>query len=266
MRRAKAANGRRVVSGGSVGYTASISELRRWFNRGAMVSCMALLGFGLYRGAAYLGSQQIERLTVRGDLRHIDAQAIHTQVAPFAMGSFLAADLTALRQEIEKLTWVYRVTARRRWPAEIEVTLVEQQPLARWGTQGYLNHEGEYFAAEQEPLHNLLPLLLGPEGAEARLMRHYQLLAAQLESAGLVITELSLDELDQVSVRFDSGLFLLLGAKDLSHRVSRFLRLWEGSLASRTIERIDLRYEHGAAVRFSDQGLAMQATGNGGEG
>lgn len=266
MSRAKAATERRVLSGGSVGDAATISELRRWANRGALFSCVALLGWGLYQGTAYLGSQQIERLTVRGDLRHIDAKAIHAQVAPFTTGSLLAADLTTLRQEIEKLPWVYRVTARRRWPAEIEVTLIEQRPLARWGAQGYLNHEGEYFAAQHEPLHNSLPVLLGPEGTEARLMRHYQLLAAQLESLGLVIKELSLDELDQVSVRFDSGVFLLLGAKDLSHRVARFMRLWEGSLPSRTIARVDLRYEHGAAVRFSDQGLAMQARGNGGEG
>ena len=69
---------------------------------------------------------------------------MHAQVAPYATGSFLTADLMTLRREIEKLPWVYRVTARRRWPAEIEVTLIEQQPLARWGTQGYLNHEGEY--------------------------------------------------------------------------------------------------------------------------
>ena len=175
----------------------------------------------------------------------------------------LAADLTTLRQEIEKLPWVYRVTARRRWPAEIEVTLIEQRRLLG-GDQGYLNHEGSIRGAAS--LCTILPVLLGPEGTEARLMRHYQLLAAQLESLGLVIKELSLDELDQVSVRFDSGVFLLLGAKDLSHRVARFVRLWEGSLPSRTIARIDLRYEHGAAVRFSDQGLAMQARGNGGEG
>ena len=262
----KVATGRRRVSGGSVDHPATVSELRRWVNRGVLASCTALLGAGLYQGAAYLGSQQIERLTVRGDLRHIDAQAMHAQVAHYAIGSFLTADLKTLRQEIEKLPWVYRVTARRRWPAEIEVTLIEQRPLARWGTQGYLNHEGEYFAAQQKPLHDALPLLLGPEGTEARLMRHYQLLAAQLESLGPVITKLSLDELDQISVRFDNGLSLLLGAKHLSRRVARFLRLWEGPLPSRTILGIDLRYEHGAAVRLSDQGLAMQATGNGGEG
>ena len=38
-------------------------------------------------------------------------------------------------------------------------------------------------------------------------MRHYQLLAAQLESLGLVIKELSLDELDQVSVRLIAECF-----------------------------------------------------------
>ena len=266
MLRAKVATDRRAVSGGSVEHAATTSELKRWVNRVVLVSCVASLGIGLHQGMAFLCSQQIERLTVMGDLRHIDSQAIHAQVVPNAMGSFLAADLTALHHKIEKLPWVYRVTARRRWPAEIEVTLIEQQPLARWEAQGYLNHEGEYFAAEQEPLHDSLPLLLGPEGTEAPLMRKYQLLAAQLESMGLAIRVLSLDELDQVSVRFDSGLFLLLGAKDLSRRVARFLRLWEGPRAIQTAERIDLRYEHGAAVRFSDEGLAMQATGNGSEG
>ena len=76
----KEATARRRVSGGSVDHAATVSGLRRWVNRGALVSCTALLGFGLNQGAAYLGSQQIERLTVRGDLRHIDAKAMHAQV------------------------------------------------------------------------------------------------------------------------------------------------------------------------------------------
>ena len=101
MSRAKAVTERRVVSGGSVGDAATISELRRWAHRGALFSCVALLGWGLYQGTAYLASQQIERLTVRGELRHIDAKAIHAQVALFTTGSLLAADLTTLRQEIE---------------------------------------------------------------------------------------------------------------------------------------------------------------------
>ena len=142
----------------------------------------------------------------------------------------------------------------------------EQRPLARWGEGGYLNHEGEVFAATADPLYQDLPLLIGPDGAEGSLMRRYQALAGLLEPTGLQISELSLDPLGQVAVRFDSGLSLLLGAKDISHRVTRFKRLWEEELPAQTVAIVDLRYEYGAAVTFSDTELAMQGAQNRGEG
>lgn len=242
------------------------SRIRRWINRVVLASGVALVSAGLYQGSATLGAQQVEKLTVRGDVRHLDSAAIQARLAPRVAAGFMAADLTDLRHELESLPWVYQVNTRRRWPAEIEITLVEQRPLARWGEQGYLNHEGEFFAAEADPLYAHLPMLTGPDGAEVSLMRRYQLLAERLEPAGLSITALSLDDLEQVTVHFDNGLSLLLGSKDLSQRVARFVRLWEAELPTRSVARIDLRYEHGAAVTFSDEGLAMQAPVNGGEG
>ena len=106
MSRAKAATERRVLSGGSVGDAATISELRRWANRGALFSCVALLGWGLYQGTAYLGSQQIERLTVRGDLRHIDAKAMHAQVALMRRALADSRPEDAASRD-RKTTWVY---------------------------------------------------------------------------------------------------------------------------------------------------------------
>ena len=73
------------------------------------------------------------------------------------------------------------------------MTLTEQRPLARWGEGGYLNHEGEYFAAIPDPLYKDLPLLSGPDGAEGSLMRRYQVLTGLLEPTGLQISELSRD-------------------------------------------------------------------------
>ena len=245
---------------------APLSQLRRWANRGLLVTGLTLVSAGLYQGGTHLSAQQVERLTVLGDVHHIDIEAIRSRLAPRVAAGFLATDLTELRQELESLSWVYRVNTRRRWPAEIEVTLTEQRPLARWGEGGYLNHEGEVFAATPDPLYLGLPLLIGPDGAEISLMRRYQALAGLLEPTGLQISELSLDPLGQVAVRFDSGLSLLLGARDISHRVKRFKRLWEEQLPSRAVAKVDLRYEHGAAVTFSDAELAMQGAQNRGEG
>ena len=92
------------------------------------------------------------------------------------------------------------------------------------------------------------------------------MLADRLSSADLSITALLLDDLEQVTVEFANGLSLFLGAQDISQRVARFVRLWDSELPTRAVATVDLRYEHGAAVTFIDEGLAMEATVNGGEG
>ena len=138
------------------------SRLRRWVNRCLLASGLLLVIAGLYQGGSSLSSQQVEQLTVRGDDQHIDIEAIQGRLAPRIAAGFLATDLTDLRHELESLPWVYRVNTRRRWPAEIEVTLVEQRPLAKWGERGYLNHEGHYFAADRDPLYDYLPATGGP--------------------------------------------------------------------------------------------------------
>ena len=69
-----------------------------------------------------------------------------------------------------------------------------------------------------------------------------------------------------MSVQFDSGLSLAAGCKgDISQRVARFRRLWAEALPAQAVAKVDLRYEHGAAVTFSDAGLAMQAVQNRGK-
>ena len=245
---------------------ATISPLRRWLNRTLLGLGLALVGAGLFQGGASLSAQRVERLTVLGDVRHIDAEAIQARLAPRVAEGFLAADLTDLRHELESLPWVYSVNTRRRWPAEIQVTLVEQRPMAQWGELGYLNHEGQFFPASRDPLYDDLPVLSGPQGAEVSLMRRYQMLAGLFEPTGLTIDKLSLDALGQVAVQFDSGLSLLLGAREISQRVARFRRLWEEALPAQAVAKVDLRYEYGAAVTFSDAGLAMRTAQNKGEG
>ena len=243
-----------------------ISTLRRWCNRLFLLCALTLMGVGLYQGVTALAAKQVKTLTVRGDVRHIDTEVIQARLTPLITDGFMAADLGDLRDELESLHWVYKVNTRRRWPTEIEVVLVEQRPLARWSDTGYLNHQGQFFAATQDDQYAHLPLLSGPEGAEGTLTRRYQMLTSQLEPASLTIDELSIDALGQLSVRLMNGVQLVLGANELLRRVSRFKQLWSDKLSTQTVEKIDLRYEHGAAVTFCHSALAMQPLRSGGEG
>ena len=246
--------------------TYAISTFRRWFNRLLLGCSLILTGVGLYQGSTALAAKQVKTLTVRGDVRHIDTEVIQARLTPRITDGFMAADLRDLRDELESLPWVYKVNTRRRWPAEIEVVLVEQRPLARWSDTGYLNHQGQFFAATQDGQYAHLPLLSGPEGAEGTLTRRYQMLTSQLEPEGLTIDELSIDVLGQLSVRLTNGVQLALGANELLRRVTRFKQLWSDKLSTQTVEKIDLRYEHGAAVTFGHSALAMQPLRSRGEG
>ena len=250
----------------AVSATKAVSTLRRWCNRLVLGCALTLLGVGLYQGVTALAAKQVKTLTVRGDVHHIDTDVIQARLTPRITDGFMAADLRDLRDELESLPWIYKVNTRRRWPAEIEVVLVEQRPLARWGDTGYLNHQGHFFAATQDGQYEHLPLLSVPEGAEGTLTRRYQMLASQLETEGLTIDELSIDALGQLSLKLMNGVQLALGANDLLRRVTRFKQLWSDKLSTQTVEKIDLRYEHGAAVTFGHSALAMQPLRSRGEG
>ena len=67
---------------------APVSRLRRWVNRGVLVTGIALMSAGLYQGGTYLSAQQVERLTVIGDVQHIDIEAIQSRLAPDRSGLF----------------------------------------------------------------------------------------------------------------------------------------------------------------------------------
>ena len=47
---------------------APVSRLRRWVNRGLLVTGVALVSAGLYQGGTHLSAQQVERLTVMGEV------------------------------------------------------------------------------------------------------------------------------------------------------------------------------------------------------
>jgi len=244
----------------------SSTPLRKWINRSLLVLGTMLISAGLYRGTTMLGAHQVETLTILGDVHHIDPQAIQLRLAPRIAEGFFSADLRDLRQELESLPWVYQVNTRRRWPAEIEVYLIEQRPLARWGNSGYLNHEGQFFQVAHETRYDHLPLLNGPEGSETELMRRYQVLAALLEPDGLTIHAISLDTLGQVLIQLDEGPELMLGASEMAHRIRRFRQIWEAASPRAPIAKIDLRYEHGAAVSFADSRVVMRSPDGGRQG
>jgi cell division protein FtsQ len=189
---------------------------------------------------------------VTGKLEHLRQEAVREALADKLDRGLLFLDLAQLQERLESLPWVYRAQLRRRFPDTLEVGVIEQLPIARWGDGAFLNHEARIIEVIDGERWKDLPEIRGPLGSEARLMNHYQRLLEQLRPLSITPVALIEDDFGQLTVRLDGGTALELGDRDFSRRLQRFLKLWRSQLGddAREIARVDMRYEDGAAVAF----------------
>lgn len=232
----------------------------RWLRHAALLLAVVLIGAGTVKSADYLLSLEMERLTITGSLQRVEESEIARQIAAEVDMGFVFVDLDRVRQRLEAMPWVHLAQVRRHWPNTIGVNVIEQQPVARWGAAGFLNHEGEYFPDDNTAgAFYDLPVLDGPDGSTGELMKSYLRIEAVLAPLGIRVDRLSEDAVGQLEVVFDQGTTLMLGDKALRLRLQRFAKLWRDHLQHGAIARIDMRYEHGAAVLEQTTGYAMAA-------
>ena len=253
-----AAKKARRSSKGATRKVAAVATPRRmasaWLNR-----LLVLAGVGVVLTAAvqaYMALERIpvQRISVTGELEHTRSEVVQEMVQPALSGGFLNADLQLIRQELQALPWIYEVNVRRKWPNALEIHVIEQLPIARWGKAGFLNHEGEVFYSHSAEQWQSLPLLLGPEGEAAALVATYQRLMEFLGPLGLALQQLSVDERAQVEAVLVGGAQLSLGGDEFLERMQRFVMIYHSELAPRMdqVQRVDLRYASGIAVAFSE--------------
>jgi cell division protein FtsQ len=257
------ARGRAAKRGSAKGATRRVeTEERPPRNHAWLNWLLILVGAGVVVAAAVQAYSTLQRIPVQhivvtGQLEHTRTEALQEMVQPALVGGFLRADLQRIRQQLEALPWIYEASVRRRWPNALEIDVVEQLPIARWGDNGFLNHEGQVFRPSNDSDWQALPLLQGPEGAARTLMATYQRMVELLSAVGLAVTRLAVDERGQVEAELEGGIRLLLGGSDFLERMHRFLAIYRSELAARAgdVERVDLRYESGIAVAFREPPL-----------
>ena len=213
---------------------------------------------------AYAGLQMLLRsplfplreIALQGQLKYAVRGDIEAALQDVG-GNFFAADLGAIRAQLERVPWVRRVELRRVWPNRIEVRLEEHVALARWGDAGLVNTFGEAFAARlDDGAEALLPEFAGPEGSAGELARRYRRFSELLAPLGEVPERVTLTARYAWQLRLASGLHLELGrdgAEAVEARLARFVAAWPESLAplGRRVAYVDLRYPNGFALRVA---------------
>lgn len=200
-------------------------------------------------------ARPISSIGVQGHFVHISQEEVSDRVAPMIVGGFLQSPLSAIKEELELHPWIAQATVSRRWPDELYISIVEEQPIARWGNAGFLNHRGDLIKVPQNDRLKALPLLSGKPGQEQSVMQHYQQLAQMFRPHGLRITEFHSNEMMSRRLVLENGTTINLGRDQTLEKIQRFLVVYSRELQERMdeIASVDLRYGNGLAVQWKEQ-------------
>ncbi len=220
-----------------------------WQELAGVTMTIGVLAAGLW-GAAVLLDRPIRQATVQGPFERVSVLQVEAAVGDLRETGFLRVRLDEVRARLVAIDWVDDAVVRRRWPAEVEITVIEQVPAARWGESGLLNTRGELFVREARHVPPELPRLFGPEGSERLVARRYLDARATLAAVGFRLQSLELDARGAWRLTLTNGMELRLGREAFEPRLRRFARIAAPLLTPRVaeVDYVDLRYSRGFAI------------------
>lgn len=202
----------------------------------------------------------LNEIRIQGDTRHLDKHQLVQQLADVAQGTLFTVDMQQLQTQVLNEPWVQAAAIQRRWPAALDIQIEEQIPVARWGSKGLLNYQGDIFWPASQTLPAGLPELNGPASETQRLMQQYHSLSRMMQEAGIGIAGLTLEARGAWAMRLDNGIDVVLGRENITLRLQRFLHIYQQKLAAvaAQIERIDIRYTNGVAIKWRTPSVPVE--------
>lgn len=204
-------------------------------------------------------NKPIAEVSISGEFNYIQKEDIASIAEGYIEHSFVRENLSALKEQLEDLPWVDAASLRRQWPNDLHVAVVEQKPIARWGSEGFINYRGEVVNLENTDQIMHFPVLYGAESDGADLMQQYGILAQLLKNYGLQITSLKKDHLGVWRVSLNNQWQIVLGRSDTVSKFKKLTMLLEQQVLSVNdkIRIIDMRYQNGLAVAWDESDVDL---------
>ncbi len=197
-------------------------------------------------------NQPIARVEVHGSFDFFQQRDVKVLLKPYLHRRFFQFDLDAVRERLLLEPWISEVSAKKRWPDRLLITLEEKEPVARWHQKQLITAEGEVFLPLDITGFVKLPVLDGPESYAQEIMQQYLAISQLLRPLGLMVSSLELSTTG--SWRFNIGsVEVNIGRDHRMERLQRLVRLYHARLEPKwsRVRRIDLRYVNGASVAWA---------------
>lgn len=252
------------------GKSSAVKEVRTKVSRlfiyrglGLMVLLCAFAGFAYFisEPIAKLLERPLKSVAVEGRFQYFPKDRAMELIAAEIDGDFLQLKLEHLKSVLEADPWVEHVFLSRRWPDTLVVKVAEQQPIARWDVDGFLNQRGEIIRVKEVDKLFGLPWLQGNEINAREIMQQYQDLSTLLRARGLEISILNCDNKKSWRITLKNGVEIAIGRDQVMEKMRRFVTVYDNFLSGvwGDVKSIDVRYTNGVSVRWvTDSAMAKK--------
>lgn len=246
----------------------------------AVLGSLALVYIGLFTKDIEVPTLlPISEVEVTGVLNFSDKVEIESIVKSNINGGYFTVDLNNIRENLVRQPWIKNVSLRRQWPANLDVIITEQNPVAYWNDDGYINDAGEVFKPEKIDNKLNLPKLNGPEGHHKNVWKFMNVLYQEMALLEFEVVRLDLDDrrswqmvvseynnsenpVDDTGKVNVQKIDVKLGRFETEKRLKRFVRILPSltvghgstnkALTNKNIKVIDMRYPNGFAVQVTE--------------
>lgn len=204
----------------------------------------------------------LRQLRLTADYHRVDAEAVRAAVVPHLGAGFFAVSLESIHDAVAALDWVDRVEVRKQFPDRIELSIREHQPFAVWNDGRLLSVTGKLFPMPEGGAPDDLPTFEADPRRVKEVVRVYRMLRDAFADEGATVRSVRLSARGSWSFKLDTGATVMVGRGDPEQRVQRFAPLLSELVQhdARVLERADLRYANGFALRWAEPAAVPPAT------
>ena len=225
-----------------------------------LLSAATVTGWVVYDVAA----RPVLEVNVTGSFEQVSRMELERTLAAVMAPGFFAVDVRRIQEAATALPWVRQVHVRRSWPNSVEINVEERVAVARWGDAWLMEADGTLFRPTSLYGTDALPRLRGPEGGQKRVLRAWTALGPAMDQlpAGRMHS-IRLSSRGDWHITLQNGLELVTDqepGRGLLVRIAPSLAHILGERLAQ-VERIDMRYGSGFAVRWRAQAQAQEGNG-----
>lgn len=185
-------------------------------------------------------------------VNRVDRQEVQELLMPLVNRGFFTVNVEYIRDRLLQMPWVSTIFVRRTWPDQVEITVIEKNPVARFNQESLLSEGGELFSPKLTTYPENLPKFVGPNGQQVVMLDYFYQINRILAPLRAKISYLELTPYFTWKLTLDNGISLQMGHKDILMRLDHFVKVYPKIVGSRSadVDYVDLRYPRGLAVRW----------------